>query len=53
MTFLLAFGPANPPQVTRSRGVGVVYKFVKPTTITEVELELVLCANIAGASDEL
>ena len=40
MNFLLALGPAIPPQVPLIRGVGVVYKFVKRTTIPAVELEL-------------
>ena len=50
--FLLALGPASLPQLLRSRGVGVVYEFVKCTTIPGVKSELESRANIFGASDE-
>ena len=32
MALLPALGPTSPPKVLRSRGVGVVYEFVKQTT---------------------
>ena len=52
MPFLCALGPASLPQVPRSRGVGIVCKFVKRTTIPGVESGLDLRVNIFGASDE-
>ena len=51
MTLLLDVGPMRPPQVPHSRGVCVVYEFVKFTTIPGVDSELGLRANISGASD--
>ena len=53
MMLLLALNPASSPWVPPSRGVSVVYKFVKRTIIPSVESKLGLCANIFGASDKL
>ena len=52
MNFLLYLGTASPTQIPCTRGVGVVYDFVKRTTIPEFESELDLRANIFSASDE-
>ena len=48
---LLALDPTSSPQVPRIRGVHAVYKFVKRTTIPEVESEP--DSRTFGASDEL
>ena len=53
MNFLLGLGTASPTQISCTRGVGVVYDFVKRTTIPEFESELYLRANIFSASDQL
>ena len=52
MTLLLALNPTISPQVPGSRGVSVIYEFIKCTTIIAVELELDLRTNIFGASDD-
>ena len=51
MTFLLALGPESPPQVPRSRGVCVLYKFIKCTTIPGGKSKLDWHANIFGARE--
>ena len=52
MTLLLFSGPTIPTQVSRSRGVGVTYEFVKRTMIPGVELEINSFTNISGVSDD-
>ena len=52
VTLLLALSTVILPQQPRIRGVGVVYKFIKQTTIPGVDLGLNQRANIFGASDE-
>ena len=53
IALILALDPASSPEVPRSRGVCVVYKFFKRTAIPEVGSELDSRANIFGASDKL
>ena len=52
MALLCTLVPTILPQLLPSRSVGVVYKFVKCTTIPGVESGLDLRVNIFGASDE-
>ena len=53
MTLILALGPTRPAQVPHSCGVGVIYEFVKGTTILGVDLKLNLHGNVFGTRDEL
>ena len=53
MMFLHALGPASLPRVPHSRGVGVVYVFIKRNTIPGVKLGLDSRANIFGANGDL
>ena len=53
MILLLALGTASPLHVTHSRGVGVVYEFIKLTTIPVVDSEIYSGANVFGSSDNL
>ena len=45
--------PASPPQVSRSRGVGVTYKFVKRSMIPRVNSGINSRANIFDDSNVL
>ena len=52
MTFFCILSFAGSPKLTRSRGVGVVYKFVKCSYVPQVESSIDLRSNILGASYE-
>ena len=52
MTLLLVLIPLGYPQVPRSSGVGVVYKFVECSTVLQVKSSIDLCVNVFGASYE-
>ena len=52
MKFLFDLGPVSPQHVPCSRGAGVICEFVERTKIPRVYLELDLCVNVFGVSDE-
>ena len=44
--------PTVSPKVPYIRGIGVIYKFIKQSTVPQVELIIDFQANILGASYE-
>ena len=43
---------ASSHQISRRRGIGVTYEFVKRSTITQVESGINFCADILGTSNK-